>query len=172
MNQDASNGSGNDHKDISTLTDWALKLFVDEGNRFWTRFHQWLITNSIMGASLAVLLASQSPLLTLEFKLWAMVIIGSIGIVLSGLWSEIVKKGAQWHSHYGRVFEELVELFKERAKISATRFHKEGTFPKATDFERATGITKKAYYAVLIVMVVWFAVLTIALFRLVTYYLA
>ena len=116
-----------------TLGDWALRLFLNEGDRFWTRYYHCLLVNSFLSAGTAVLATSNASHITSAGR-W--IEIFALSVVAAGfnwLWTSVISGGIRWHKTYGRYFHDINGTLATQIGIDPQTIHPRGTFvPKAT----------------------------------------
>ncbi len=117
---------GNDLR--KTLGDWALRLFLNEGDRFWTRYYHCLLVNSFLSAGTAVLATSNASHITSAGR-W--IEIFALSVVAAGfnwLWTSVIRGGIRWHATYGRYFHEINGTLATQIGIDHQTIHPRGTF--------------------------------------------
>lgn len=125
-----------------TLGDWALRLFLNEGDRFWTRYYHCLLVNSFLSAGTAVLATSNASNITSGGR-W--IEIFALSVVAAGfnwLWTSVIRGGIRWHATYGRSFHEINRTLATQMEPTRPYIRPAHLVPKAT-VKRSTNSTRE-----------------------------
>jgi hypothetical protein len=142
-----------------TLGDWALRLFLNEGDRFWTRYYHCLLVNSFLTAGTAVFATSSASHVTAVGRWLDIFAQGVLAACFNWLWTRVVIGGIRWHATYGRYFHDVNGALARQIGTDHRTIHPRGTFGPEDNDEtqhpqhKATHIMDKVLLSVYLLQV-------------------
>jgi hypothetical protein len=144
-----------------TLGDWALRLFLNEGDRFWTRYYHCLLVNSFLTAGTAVFATSNASHFTSAGRWLAIFALSVVAACFNWLWTRVIIGGIAWHGTYGRYFHDIDKKLATQIGTDHRAIHPLGAFGSEGNGDtqqpqhKATGIMNKVLRSVYLLAVTW-----------------
>ena len=147
------------------LADWAHASWLNEGDRYWTRFGHMLTANSILIAGVMVIIARKDP--PEQSHRCAALIVAVFGFLISVENHKVIKAGSVWFTRFMDQFV-ILEGHYRRLACKTVRGRTLLNNPEWRDNDRAGNILGRINKIAFLLEAFWFCIVIYLIFELIT----